>query len=128
MVGQGYCLDESYQWYSSVLSDSLPIRTKDTYCLDWCSQNPHPNLVGVEVYRFSYGVYCLCDFSEGVPDGINTTDYRPSAYGVNDGFDGIGAILTSDGPSHSVCYRYDVSISCVIPDAWILTLLLYISS
>jgi hypothetical protein len=117
MVGKGFCLDKSNQWYSYVQSNTLPNHTKDTYCLDWCSQNPHPNFVGVEVYRFSAGMSCLCDFSEGVPDGIKTTDYRPSAYGVNDDFNGTGAILASDNSNFGVCYLYDVSISAVVPDS-----------
>jgi len=77
-VGEGSCVDESYNYYSSYIS-------------------------------------------EGVPDGINTTDYTPPAYSLDDYFNGTGAILASDGYDYAVCYRYDVRISGVIPVAQILT-------
>jgi hypothetical protein len=108
-VGQGWCVDKSERWYSSVVSPVLPISKPDSYCLNWCSQNPHPDLVGVEVYRSSPEMRCLCDFSGQVPDVINVTDYSPAADELSD-FDGVGAIELSDGTEEALCYCYDVSI------------------
>ncbi|KAL7481538.1 hypothetical protein ACHAW6_007218 [Cyclotella cf. meneghiniana] len=115
-VGEGSCFDDSYQYYSYVASDYLPPRTKDTYCLDWCSQNPHPDLVGVMVIGWAYQ-YCRCLFSDGGLDDINITDYTPAAGWEFDYYDGTGAIVAADGYNYSVCYRYDVRISAVIVDA-----------
>ncbi|KAL7479768.1 hypothetical protein ACHAW6_005488 [Cyclotella cf. meneghiniana] len=114
-VRQGYCFDDSYQYYSGVESDYLPAPTKDTYCIDWCSQNPHPDLVGVEVYCGLEGVSCLCIFSGGIPDDIEITDYHPAAafYRDYEFDDGVGAVLAADEDSDAVCYCYDVSISFV---------------
>jgi hypothetical protein len=78
-------------------------------CLNWCSQNPHPDLVGVEVYRGKDYMICFCDFSGGIPDDLNVTDYSPAAYQLYE-YEGVGSIETSDGYSNAVCYSYDVSI------------------
>ncbi len=94
-------------------SPYLPARTTDTYCLDWCSQNPHPDLVGVEVYRGSDGVYCVCDFSGGFPVDFDFTKYSPAAREYYYLYSGTGAILESNGYDDFKCYRYDVSISVV---------------
>ena len=114
-VGEGSCLDESYQYYSSFVSSYLPARTKDTYCLDWCSQNPEPNLVGVEVWNWDYyGTNCLCSFSEGIPHDLNFSDYSPAADWANGYWNGIGAIMTTDGYNYTMCYRYNVSAFIVM--------------
>ena len=44
LAGQGFCYDWSYEYYPFIQSHYLPAHTNDTYCLDWCSQNPHPYL------------------------------------------------------------------------------------
>ncbi len=116
MIGKGYCLDESQQWYSYIYSDILPVHTKDSYCLEWCSQNLHPDLVGVEVVRYTDSVYCYCDFSGRVPHTIDLTDYSPAALSEYD-YNGVGVILEAYGYSGAACYRYDVSIPFVIPSA-----------
>ena len=112
LVGQGFCYDQSYQYYSFVQSDYLHAHTRDTHCLDWCSQNPHPDLVGVEIYRSTNAVYCRCSFSKGVSEINPESDYSPTAWGVYDGYSGVGAIEIADGDSNVVCYRYEVSF-CV---------------
>ena len=111
-VGQGFCLDKTGNWYSNVEGDFVPKpnRTEDSYCFDWCSQNLHPDLVGVEVYRSSSSMWCYCDFSGRVPDVINVTDYSPPAYDI-EALDGVGEIQTSDDYWSVVCYSYDVSIN-----------------
>jgi hypothetical protein len=113
LIGDGYCLDESFNYYSSYISSPLPSRYTDTYCLDWCSQNPLPDLVGVQVKYMDYSTYCSCLFSGGLPLGLNMSDYSPAAE-FADGFEyGVGPIQTSWGYNNTLCYRYDVS-SCVV--------------
>lgn len=107
-VGQGYCQDQSNEFYSFITSTGLPARTTDTYCINWCLQNPHPDLVGVEIEHYDNDVYCVCDFSGGLPLDINLSDYHPDADWY-DNYDGVGAIFTTDGDPGIVCYRYDVS-------------------
>jgi hypothetical protein len=108
-VGKGECRDESYNYYSYIYI-YLSSRTTDTYYLDWCSQNPHPDLVGVQVNRYINEVDCFCLFSGGVPeDDIDLSDYQPEAYWWYDYHAGEGAIQTADGYDYSMCYRYDVS-------------------
>ena len=114
MVGQGFCYDQSNQYYSWVESSYLPAHTSDTYCLDWCSQNPHPDLVGVEIYRSTKAVYCRCSFSRGFAKSIPETDYSPAAWGVYDGYSGVGTIVMADGDSNVVCYRNEVSVYVVM--------------
>lgn len=110
LVGQGFCYDQSNQYYSWVESSYLPAHTSDTYCLDWCSQNPHPDLVGVEIYRWTNLMYCLCDFNGGIPDIIQKTDYSPAAWGLKRNQSGVGGIEMANGDSNAVCYRYAVSV------------------
>jgi hypothetical protein len=109
-VGEGSCVDESYNSYSSFISGFLPARKTDTYCLDWCSQNPLPNLVGVEVWQYTYATYCLCSFSDGLPHGLNFSDYHPAAEDAYWFWYGVGPIQASIGYNNTSCYRYNVSV------------------
>ena len=61
-------------------------------------------------------MYCICDFSGGVPDDINITDYTPAAELYYNYYNGVGAIVAANRNNYSVCYRYDVSISVIVPD------------
>jgi len=108
-VGVGSCVDESYNYYSSFISNYLPARTKDMYCLDWCSQNALPDLVGVEVWQLTFETYCLCSFSGGLPYGLNYSDYYPAAEFDIGYWYGVGPIMTSFGWDDTSCYRYNVS-------------------
>ena len=116
-VGQGWCRDSSYNYYSFYYG-RFSVRHTYTYCLDWCSQNALPDLVGVEVnYEFD-SLGCACLFSGGLPPGLNYSDYSPPAENSEGFWDGDGPILTSWGYNDTLCYRYDVSIcvvSCVCP-------------
>jgi len=108
LVGEGFCLDESNNLYSCIYSAVLPLSTTDTYCLSWCSENPHPDFVGVEVDKYSYGLFCYCLFSGVVPqDDIDLSDYHPEAGGYDFDYPGVGAIQTADESYDTVCYRYD---------------------
>eukprot|EP00804_Cyclotella_cryptica_P019493 CCRYP_006643-RF/>CCRYP_006643-RF protein AED:0.13 eAED:0.13 QI:170/0.76/0.85/1/0.61/0.71/14/191/939 len=106
-VGQGYCLDASNEWYSAVKSFALPLSTTDSYCLGWCSQNLHSNLVAVEINRDagSASMFCYCSFSGGaVPNEINLSGYSPAASTIVT-YPGVGAIEATDATTSAVCYR-----------------------
>lgn len=108
-VGQGWCYGASGVWYSNVASFYLPPETSDTDCINWCAQVPHPNLVGVEVYRDSQKVRCYCDFSGGrVPADVDISDYTPAAE-TSYVHLGTGPVMRTDGLSEGMCYRNDVS-------------------
>ena len=110
-VGQGYCLDASDQWYSAVKSFTLPLSTTDTYCLEWCTQNLHRDLVAVEINRDveTSSMFCYCSFSGGaVPNDITLSGYSPVASKIVL-YPGVGAIQSTDTITSAVCYRNEVS-------------------
>lgn len=96
----------------------LPITTTDEYYLDWCSQNDHPDLVGVSVYR-DWKVDCRCLFSGGRPTDLGPSDYNPPGYyGSEDALVGEGAVQTTSTTAgatfvHEKCYLNNVRIICV---------------
>ena len=69
----------------------LPLETSDEYCLDWCSQNDHSNLVGASVHR-DWKVMCYCLFSGGFPDDLELNEYDPP--GLYEG----GYVPVAEGP------------------------------
>ena len=92
----------------------MPPSTADTYCLNWCSQNLHSDLVAVEVYRNSQSMYCYCDFTGGsIPSDINSSDYDPAAQGSII-YTGDGAVSSTDFTGGASCYRNDVSHGIVV--------------
>jgi hypothetical protein len=110
--GQGFCLDASNQWYSSVASFPLPLSTTDAYCLEWCSPNLHRDLVAVEIYHdnVAASTFCYCSFSGGaVPNNIKLSDYTPAASRTV-AYPGVGAIKSTDATSSAVCYQNTVSL------------------
>ncbi|KAL3788265.1 hypothetical protein HJC23_011897 [Cyclotella cryptica] len=105
--GQGFCLDASNKWYSGFASDDLPLSTTDTYCLEWCSQNLHNDLVAVEINHDNQAAstVCYCSFSGGtVPNNINLSDYTPAAKGYVT-YPGVGPITSTDSTTTAVCYQ-----------------------
>lgn len=110
-MGQGYCLDALNEWYSAVKSFTLPLSTTDTYCLEWCSQQLHRDLVAVEINRDvgTTSMFCYCSFSGGaVPNDINLSGYSPAASKIVL-YPGVGAIQSTDATTSAVCYQNAVS-------------------
>eukprot|EP00956_Cyclotella_meneghiniana_P024254 scaffold48469_cov36-Cyclotella_meneghiniana.AAC.2 len=102
-VGTGYCLNREEDYYSQ-LSVDWPGDVTDYDCLNWCSQVPHEDLVGVEIDYDSDT--CWCDFSGGIPSDIEYTDYDPSADDEYIDY-GVDVVLSSDGTHGVSCYRND---------------------
>lgn len=102
-VGQGFCLDawsKNYSYIKGVGQSSY------TECLDYCSQNPNPGLVGAS-YDSTH-TECYCMFSPDVPLSIGLWDYIPDAQEsvIDAGFNGVAR---SDSTSGVVCYQNMVS-------------------
>ena len=98
-IGKGLAEDASSNTYPYIegpemTSSPFSPLPPDGYCMDYCLQNSHRDLVGVEVYRTSGGVMkCKCLFSAVVPDSIDLTDYEPDAVNeVSPGNGGTGVI------------------------------------
>ena len=53
--GSGICSDFHNNWYTTVVSPTFA-QVRDSDCLDWCSLNPHKDLVGAEVARSNAGL------------------------------------------------------------------------
>jgi hypothetical protein len=114
--GQGFCLDASNAWYSGFASPALPMTTSDTYCLEWCSQNLHRDLVAVEIYHDNEAAstICYCSFSGGAaPSDISLSDYTPTANRAVT-YEGVGSIQSTDATPSAVCYQNIVSIDVVL--------------
>eukprot|EP00956_Cyclotella_meneghiniana_P038506 scaffold155273_cov35-Cyclotella_meneghiniana.AAC.2 len=71
--GEGQCRDAHGKYYSfyKLGFDTNPV--PETSCLDWCAQNPHPDLVGAQIF----GSNCYCYFSGPLPSNLEMTDYDP---------------------------------------------------
>jgi hypothetical protein len=112
-VGEGWCQDSEYQYYSYFSTYFFDANDND--CMKWCSQVQHADFVGVEVY--DYGVdddddgtmECYCLFSGGLPGDVNETDYSPSAEWYSSYYSGVGPVQNSTGWYGYSCYRYHVS-------------------
>lgn len=103
-VGEGYCLDSLGRYYSSIVSWSDPAST--IACDYWCLQNPHPNLVGMEILFYQ----CSCLFSGGIPNGITWYSYNPSG-SQSLTRPAVGPIMsTKSFGDGRFCYRYTVSV------------------
>jgi hypothetical protein len=100
-----------------VSSGTLLSSTSHTYCHNWCAQNPHGRLVGIEVYTnpFSLSVFCGCLFNEFTPSGIGVTSYIPAAlYSSNNPWAGVGKVVSSAGSGGYVCYQVQQQKYCQI--------------
>jgi hypothetical protein len=108
-VGEGYCLDSEYEYYSSF--NTYLYDANDNDCMKWCSQVlPHPDFVAVETKDFGDGkMECACDFNGGLPGDVDGTDYSPSAEWYYSYYSGVGHVQSSDGSWGYSCYRYHVS-------------------
>jgi hypothetical protein len=107
-VGEGYCLDSEYQRYSRF--SGILYNANDNDCMKWCSQVlPHPDFVAVEVQDYGDGKKkCRCDFSGGLPEDVDSTDYSPRAKDYIS-YSGVGPVQNTDGAYGFSCYRYHVS-------------------
>ena len=130
--GDGRCSDSSGSQYGVIKNAGtvepvnswlvpLPITTTDEYCLDWCSQNNHPDLVGVSIYR-DWKVDCRCLFSGGRPSELGLDDYNPPGYYEPEYSPvGEGAVQTTSSFSttmqHEACYLNNVRTLYI--SAWI---------
>jgi hypothetical protein len=109
-VGEKSCVDASGNEYSYI-NVEFPLPSNDNECIKWCSQNLHPDFVGVQIdYDYeSSELFCDCLFSGGLPNGINPrVDYSPAAFEF-ESFDGSGPVQSFPGPYRLICYRYNVS-------------------
>ncbi|KAL7502866.1 hypothetical protein ACHAXN_000749, partial [Cyclotella atomus] len=108
--GKGYCLDSHKRLYS-YLGEVFAPNISDTECLSWCSQVPHPDLVGGEIDRRLSYTLCNCNFGGGrIPSDVAYADYNPDAT-HNETEPGVGEIRSSQGDPIEVCYRYVHPIS-----------------
>jgi hypothetical protein len=102
-VGKGYCLDSHKRLYS-YLGEVFAPNISDTECLSWCSQVPHPDLVGGEIDRRLSYTLCNCNFGGGrIPSDVAYADYNPDAT-HNETEPGVGEIRSSQGDPIEVCY------------------------
>jgi hypothetical protein len=75
----------------------------------WCSQNLHPDFVGINSDPSSSDLNCECLFSGGLPSDLNPDiDYSPAADNFESS-DGFGPVQGSNPNFSAKCYRYDVS-------------------
>lgn len=71
--------------------------------MDYCSQNPNADLVGVE-HGSGFGEsFCHCLFSGGVPSSISLSDYEPTADSQSSQA-GVGIITKSTLGGTIQCY------------------------
>jgi hypothetical protein len=79
-------------------------------CIEWCSQNLHPDFVGTSEFQTPDVSLCSCLFSGGLPKDIAATDYTPEVF-VNFTVPGFGPVQAVQFyGAASYCYRYDVSL------------------
>jgi hypothetical protein len=106
-VGPGWCLDFKGKYYSSFSTYLYDANNND--CMAWCSQVQHPDFVGAEMYDYGGGkIECYCDFSGGLPDDLNGTDYSPAATSTSQ-YSGVGPVQTFKETNGASCYRFEVS-------------------
>jgi hypothetical protein len=92
---------EYYSAFAHTLDDA-----NDNDCMQYCSQVQHPDFVGVGAYDLGNGKKkCFCNFSGGLPEDVNATDYSPVASYLFVDY-GAGPVQSSDGRSSLSCYRY----------------------
>jgi hypothetical protein len=106
-IGNGLCQDSTNSFYSEVAA-MLPYANGNE-CIEWCSQNLHPDFVGTSEYKTPDGSLCSCLFSGGLPEDIAATDYIPEVYinFTNSGFGPVQAFQFYGAATY--CYQYDVS-------------------
>ena len=123
MIGQGRALDASSERYPYITSGDIASATlpTDGDCIDYCLQNSHPDLVGVEVYRNSGDVNCRCLFSGTVPGSIDLTTYDPDAASSSSVETGTGVIQSILPTADVTCYRNEVRHDVMLIDCCVST-------
>ncbi|KAL7486909.1 hypothetical protein ACHAW6_012504, partial [Cyclotella cf. meneghiniana] len=111
LLGTGACVSSSDSGYNYYEVSKLPEETTDTYCMTWCGQNPHNNLVGLEVRRGfiarPFYVNCFCLFSGKLPIEISANSYNPTASGSYNDSEATGEISkVADAVFWSKCYKW----------------------
>jgi hypothetical protein len=107
-VGEGFCVDSEYEYYS--FFGTYFFDANDNDCVKWCSQVQHADSVGVSTYYWGDGTMdCYCLFSGGLPGDVVYTDYSPSAEWYYSYYSGVGHVQNTTGTSGVSCYQYDVS-------------------
>ena len=108
LYGQGYCHSASNRPYNYIKGNEIPTSTiDDGDCIEWCLQNPLPDLVGMNVYRDSSVAVCYCLF-DVYPVPVSPSDYSPVAYQTGTPQpDVMGPIQMTNGNEWVLCYIND---------------------
>jgi hypothetical protein len=102
------CVDASGNEHSYI-SFEFPPTSTDNDCMAWCSQNLHPDFVGINSDPSPSDLNCECLFSGGLPSDINPEiDYSPAADNFAS-YDGFGPVQSGNPNRSAKCYQYDVS-------------------
>ena len=108
LYGQGYCHSASDRPYNYIKGNEIPTSTiDDGDCIEWCLQNPLPDLVGMNIYRDSSVAICYCLF-DVYPVPVSPSDYSPIAHQTGSAQpEAMGPIQRTNGNESVLCYIND---------------------